>query len=815
MTQEKLPLHAVRVLDLTDGFGELTTRYLADLGADVVRVEWDAQSASRTHEPVVRGTSTYHEAFNANKRSLRLDLREPEDRRVFDGLLAKVDIVVTSFAPRVLAELDLEPARLREGNPHLVAVALTHFGLTGPWRDWEATEWTHLALGGALSRSGAPGREPLLPPLDTAMHGAAVQAAWATIAAYSNRLVHGTGDVVDVSALEAVVQVLDPGYGMAGSASGGMPAADGPRGRTDSSFRYPFFQASDGAVRITILSPRQWAGMFAWLGSPEQFAGEEWVGLGHRFANSDTLYPEIQKLFSTLTRAEIISGAATHGIPAASVLLPAEILQNEHYAARGAFREIETAAGTAQVVDGLVEIDDERAGIRTPAPELGADSMAVLEEYAAARPEPEIGPFGTAPSEQPDMPFAGVRVLDFGVIVAGGEGGRLFGDLGADVIKVENQAVPDGSRQSQDGAVLSPVFSWGNRNKDSLGIDVRSEEGAALMRQLVAEADIILSNFKPGTLDRLGLGYAQLREINAGIITVESSAFGHTGPWSVNPGYGPIVRAAVGVAGLWQYHDDPSRYYDDVTIYPDHAAARAMAVAAAAALIRRRATGIGGTVRLAQTEVSLSQHAHRFAAESLQPGTTAVVGNIGAGDAPRGVYAAQGDDEWVVVDVRTDAHFRALADVTGLDAADARFASSADRAAHRTEIDDVVAPWIAERDPAAAMEVLQAAGVPAGKMTRLDELLSSPQLVAREAFQIERHPLIEREMPSEGQPATFERLPRVAVRPAPVFGQHTRAIAARLLGLDEAEIERLIDAGVLQEDRRGLAALAATAELAA
>ncbi|OLO25739.1 CoA transferase [Streptomyces sp. MNU77] len=806
MTSHALPLAGVRVLDLTNGKGELGTRLFADLGADVVRVESPGTDRSRGHGPVVDGVGLYHQVFNANKRSVALDLRRAEDRAEFLGrLVPGADICLTSLTPAEQAALGIEPATLLEHNPALVAVSLTDYGLTGPYRDRVGTEWTHLALGGVLSRSGDPGREPLMPPLDLAMQTAAVQAAWAALAAYWNRLETGAGDTVDVSVFESVVQGIDPGWGMAGSATGGVPAADGPRGRIDDGHKYPFFPCADGAVRLTLLSPRQWQGMFAWMGSPAEFADDRWNSLVTRFRESHVLYPAIGAMLRPKTRARIVAEAQRYGVAAAAVLTPREVAGNEHFAARGVFTRPPLAPGgrPVTVVDGLMEIDGVRAGHRGAAPEIGRDTAEVLADQAGRRPAPE--PVTAAPR----APFAGLRVLDLGVIVAGGEAGRLFGDLGAEVLKVENLAAPDGSRQSMDGSAITPVFAWGNRNKLGFGLNVKDPRGRDLFLRLAAGSDVILSNFKPGTLHKLGISYEQLKEINPGIVVVESSAYGHTGPWSGNPGYGPLVRAATGVTGLWRYPEDEHRFQDDTTIFPDHVAARVAAIGALAKLVQRRGTAAGGTVHLAQTEVVLGQHAHVFAAESLAPGITVAHGNTGPGDAPRGVYPAAGDDEWLVVDVQGDEQWRSLAEVTGLDAA--RFPDAASRAAHREEIDAHLTAWSSALAPEEGTRRLQRAGVPAAKMTRITEFPDDPHLIARGTFRTAVHPLVGRPMPSENLPALFGRMPDPELRPAPLLGQHTREVAARLLGLGEAELDELFAAGVLQSDPRTAGLLAAAA----
>jgi crotonobetainyl-CoA:carnitine CoA-transferase CaiB-like acyl-CoA transferase len=166
----------------------------------------------------------------------------------------------------------LGPDQLASVNPRLVHVSITDFGRTGPLRDWHGTSDVHLALSGALARSGLPGREPLLPPEYLVYASAAVQVAWTTFLAYYHRLETGHGDHVDFSVLEALVQNFDPGFGIGGSARGALSPSDLPRGRPDARQLYPIFPCADGWVRLCMLSSQQWRGMWRWLGEPEEFA---------------------------------------------------------------------------------------------------------------------------------------------------------------------------------------------------------------------------------------------------------------------------------------------------------------------------------------------------------------------------------------------------------------------------------------------------------------------------------------------------------------------------------------------------------------
>jgi len=479
-----------------------------------------------------------------------------------------------------------------------------------------------------------------------------------------------------------------------------------------------------------------------------------------------------------------------------------EVLATEHFAARRAFTELPVSpARRVLVPNGLVEIDGVRAGLRSAAPAPGEHTAEILGQLPggqAAPPEPPNGPAADAGTMRP---LNGVRVLDLGVIVVGAELGRLLADLGAEVIKVENRAFPDGSRQSMTGELISPPFALGHRNKTSFGVNLRDPRGRELFLRLAAVSDVVLSNFKPGTMESLGLGYDDLAEVNPGIIVADSSAFGPTGPWGRRMGYGPLVRASSGLSDLWRYPGIDDSYSDASTIFPDHICARVGAIAVVAKLVERRRTGQGGTVSIAQAETILTELSVEIAQESLQPHPVTAVGNAIAGDAPRGVYQCAGDDEWAVITIRNDADFAALAKVIGQPqlAGDPRFAAADGRVAHRAELDAVVAAWAVGRSPRQAAAELQAEHVPAGPMQRVMEYPADPHLRERRFLTRMRHPLIAEPMLAERASAVYELTPDAPLAPAPLAGEHTREIARRLLGLSPQEIKELIAEGVLEE----------------
>ena len=792
--RDPLPLHGVRVLDLTIGALGVVGRTLRELGADVVRIEPRRGGADRNQGPSVAGIALDFAAANLGKCGVALDLNIAADRQAFETLISGADILIENTRPGSPEAKILDVAALHARHPSLVVLSVSDFGATGAYAQWQATDPVLHALSGGLSRSGIPGRAPLLPPGELAIQCAASQGVFVVLCAYLNRLQTGRGDLLDLSLLDASYHALDPGYGMSGSATGGAPANKLPRGRAERRFLYPIFRCADGFVRLCILAPRQWRGMFEWLGRPDQFADPSFNNMLVRYKSPD-LIPHIARFFAGQTQAELEAAGRKYGVPTAAVLSLETALETDHMVARKAILRLALAPGVSPLMpNGMMEIDGERAGLKGPPPAIGQDQDAVLGAYAGPRPMHAVA----APSGARILPFKGLKVLDLGVIVVGAEQSRLLADLGADVIKVENAAFPDGNRQTR-GEKISITFAAGHRNKRSLGLNLRDPEGKALFLQLAADADVIFSNFKPGTLQSLGLAPETLMQLNPRLIMADSSAFGPTGPWSGRMGYGPLVRAAAGLTLQWHYDGEPDSFSDFMTIYPDHACGRVGAAGVVALLIRRLRTGRGGVVSVAQAEVMLSHMSAQVAAVTAAAKGYTLQGCPGR-DAPWGAFPCAGDDEWCVVSVRGDADWQALCGVIGRAdlGSDPSLATAQGRAGQRARVDDALATWLIERSPHDAMNALQSAGVPAGAMLRVVELPATAYYVDRGLFRLFDHPFLPEPVYMETAPVRSEHLADPPDLPAPLQGQQTIEIARERLGLSEADIGRLLEAKVLE-----------------
>jgi crotonobetainyl-CoA:carnitine CoA-transferase CaiB-like acyl-CoA transferase len=790
-TSETSPLEGVRVLDFADGALGAVGRALAELGADVVRVEPPGGAAERREGPSVGGMSLAFAAANLGKRAIELDLSRSADIQQLDRLAASADILIESTTPGSAAAAALDWRGLRDRHPGLVILSMPSFG-EGAFAEWRASDAVLHALSSELARSGSPGREPLLPPGEIALQCAAAQGAYAVLIAYLRRLSTGEGGRIELSLLEAVTQSLDPGYGIGGTATAGVPASQLPPGRPDVAQYYPIIRCADGYVRLSILAARQWQGMFEWMGRPAEFADPAFNLNKNRFASS-TLLPAMAAFLAPMTRAEIEKEGERRLIPASGVFGLAETLASEQITTCEALRSFEVAPRvSAAFLNGLCEIDGCRAGPRRGPPLAPTEAASIEADWsdprAAGEPEAEA---------DPSRPLKGIRVLDLGVIVVGSECGRLLADYGAEVIKIENSAFPDGTRSA--APPLSPGFAAGHRNKLGLGLNLRDPRGRALLLQMAAKSDVVLSNFKAGTLASLGLAPELLLQHNPRLIVVESSAFGANGPWNKRMGYGPLVRALAGLTMRWRYPDRSDSFCDAMTAYPDNVSSRVAITAVLALLARRHRTGRGGAIGSSQMEIMLAHMGGEVPSADLRRQGIEVGGGPVL-DAPYGVYRCAGEDEWCVVSIHGDAEWRALCSAIERPdlAADQTLATSAGRDAQRDTIDAAVAAWTARRTPDETMRRLQSAGVPAGAMLRVSELPQFGFFHEREFFQLLAQPQHAAPVVVDNAPLRSEGIARPPLRPAPLLGEQTRPVIREVLGLSDEEIDALLDQKVLE-----------------
>jgi benzylsuccinate CoA-transferase BbsF subunit len=412
-------------------------------------------------------------------------------------------------------------------------------------------------------------------------------------------------------------------------------------------------------------------------------------------------------------------------------------------------------------------------------------------------------PSPAAPGPDGEGIFAGLNVLDFTWAAAGPIITKQLSDNGATVLKIESSSHPDSVRlgapfkDAKPGLNRSGFFADFNSSKLSVAVDMRSAEGREIVLRMAAWADVVAENFRPGVMDRWGLGYERMRDLNPRLIYVSSSLYGADGPWSGLAGFGAQGAAAAGIHGLTGWPDRPPALPKGA--YTDSTSPRYAMSALVAALVWRERTGLGQRIELSQVESTVEI----LAAQLLEYQLTGVApdraGNAMAGRRLHAVLPCAGDDRWIAVEVRTDAEWEGLLEVlTGYgDTGPLRKLSAVESLERPAETERMVASITATADRFELMERLQAVRVPSGVVLSGADLLADQRLRSHGHFWTLDHAEMGT-LDYNGPAYRFERTPSRLTSAAPLLGEHTDEVMRTVLGLDAAEIQRLHQEGVLQ-----------------
>lgn len=394
--------------------------------------------------------------------------------------------------------------------------------------------------------------------------------------------------------------------------------------------------------------------------------------------------------------------------------------------------------------------------------------------------------------------LAGLRVLDFCWVGAGALVTKLLAEHGADVIKVESRARPDNLRVAPpfrpgvEGLDASGYFASRNNDKRSLALNMQHPRSRELARTLAIRCDLVTNNFRPGVMERWGLGYEELSALNPSLIYLSMPMNGSSGPDSQAIGFGSTIAAQAGLVHLSGRADrDP---IGTGTHYPDHIPSPGHAlVALLAAIWQREQTGRGRLIELSQLESTVSLLGPAVVAMSNGAERAVRNGNRVAAHSPSGVFRCNGDDEWVALAARDDLEWQALADVLGRPelAGDPRFATLSARKANEDELETLIAALVASWKHEELARALQARGVPASPVLSSKDLLEDEHLRARGFWRTLDHPVMG-EITSPSAPFKGAGARTGPERPAPLIGEHTREIARSLLDLADADIDALI-----------------------
>ncbi|HXR50720.1 MAG TPA: CoA transferase [Steroidobacteraceae bacterium] len=656
----------------------------------------------------------------------------------------------------LLADAGVSRAELERINPGLIHVSVSPFGSTGPRARWRGGELVASAMGGVLRLTGEPDRPPVKEAFDACTFHADMAAAAGAMAAHYSRGSTGRGQHVDVSIQEVA-------FGRCVNSILVWQFERRKLHRVGGALNYGratvrcIWPLADGWCFHSLMTGRFGAtanqALSDWIdeaGLPNPLRGVDWLTY-----NRSTLDPAlraeweaaIDRFFRTRTVAEIRGEGRRRGTNACAIATPADVLADVHLAAR--------------------DFWEERAGLRAPR------RFALIREGVAG------APVAAGRARRPG-PLAGVRVLDFSWALVGSITTKILGDLGADVIKVESRTRPCLSRIDVQVAASKagdfddkPWFAHLNSSKRSLALDMKRPESREVLEPLIEWADVIVENFSPGTMAKLGLDYEALAKRNPGIVMVSGSVYGQSGPLAQEWGVDGTGAALSGRTYLTGWPDrDP--VIPGCVPYGDVIVPYVMAACAAAALQRRRETGHGAHVDASMYEICVQQMwpAIRDAQLGSPPQRT---GNADAGSYRQDVFPAAGEDRWIAISVSTAAQWSRLCELAG---------------------GEDIAAWTRSLPEREAVETLQAEGIAAGVLQDIQDLMEDdPGLAKRGALMDIEHARLGR-FGHVRTPISFSR-DRIEAFRAPNLGEHSREIAG-LAGMDAGRFESLESLGVFR-----------------
>jgi crotonobetainyl-CoA:carnitine CoA-transferase CaiB-like acyl-CoA transferase len=819
-------LDGYRVLDLTDARGLLAGRLLADLGADVVIAESGTGSTARAQPPLLeqdgKRYSFYWETYGANRRGVVYDPSTTVGRAFIRDLVLAADVVVESAGPNCQADLGVDLVEVLARSPSLIWCSISAFGLDGPKAHYEDADLVVWAAGGPLAPhldAGATGRPPLRISTPQAYLHASADAAAGILVALAERATTGRGQRVDVSA-QAALGVATLGRALAAAVEG--EPRPGSTQRPDvpstSSRGSTKWRAKDGLIEFNFavgpLAGRFTNAMVRWMRDEGVDVGPmaDWdfatlpLELESGAVTTDQIEQGRQmvaRFLAAKTRVEAIEAAVSRKVLSVGILDVSDIGRSHHFQDRGFWVTLGEGPDRITVPGPFASVDRGAFEIHRAAPGLGEHTAEVAAEWMSAPSPRRPAAIGAVRRR----PLDGVKVVDLSWALAGPLVGRSLADFGAMVVRVESSERIDALRLlppfccAVQDREASAVYGSTNAGKLGMCLDLAAAEGREVLRDLASWADVLIESFSPGTLERWGMGPAELRVVNDRLIVLRTTLCGQSGPWSRLAGFGDAGSALAGFQNLVGWPDrDP---IGPLGPYTDYVGPRFSLLGVLAALDWRAASGQGCVLDVSQVEAGIWFLAPELA-EWFATGTVAQRnGNRDRFYAPHGVYPCKPDlgagASWVAIAVRDDRDWKALTDEMGRAdlATDSRFSRRVDRIGACQELDGVIGDWTASMGADEVERRLQAGGLPAHRVSTSADFCSDPQLAHRGHLLRLPHPDLG-EVVVEGPRYRLSETPGVVSRHAPRLHEDTDYVLTKILQYDDHRIAALRHAGVLR-----------------
>ncbi|MBN1367071.1 MAG: CoA transferase [Dehalococcoidales bacterium] len=811
-------LSDLRVLDLTYSEGHLCGQILAALGADVVKVEPPNGDPKRLSPPFVHDIqgpdrSLNWLSYNTGKRSLTLGLNNDSDKKLFKKLASKSDIILESFEPGYLDSLGIGYDALSKINPGFIMTSITPFGQKGPFSTYKGPDLVIQAMGGTLYEQGDSDRPPLRVSVPQGYVLASADAAEGTMIAYHHKSETGRGQHVDASAMDSIVWMICTNLPF--TIENGEPTGRiGNTTRLGAGVPAPcIWECKDGFVTYVILGGQvgwrtnlhlaQWmAEENAAINFMKNRNWAEWDRAKASREDIEDLIKAIGTFFKSHTKDELQLEALKRDIQLYKVSEMPDLLQSEQLKSREFWYKINDETLNESIVypGAFAKLSLTPLIQLHRAPSVGENNAEIIREMEAYHDPTEL----QLPDRQyPKEALSGLKVL---ACVTAGVGPMLVGNLathGATVITIESQRYPDVTRtmglckDKIPGVNRAWVYAYTNPNKYNVSIDLKNPKSAELKKRLVAWADVIVDNFRPGVMDNWGLSYNDIKVINPRAVVVSSSQQGQTGPYRTFAGAGPHL---VGYSGITSLSGWPDRPPISIGPYPDFIAPRFANAAIMAALEVVKKTGKGQFIDVAQLEAAVHFITPAVLDFTINGRVQTRNGNKSFCGAPHGVYRCKGTDNWCAIAVFDDKEWDSFCSVLGAPdwTNNDKFKDFAGRKQYEDELNKLVEEWTSNRDADDVMKTMQEAGIAAGRVRSTMELVNCPSLESRHYWWKVNHPEMGEITIPGAVSYLLSKTPYKITMPAPCLGEHTFYVCSNILGMSDEEIIALDHEGVLK-----------------
>lgn len=822
-----------KVIDLTTSEAWSCGKWLADLGADVIKIEPPGGDPGRRQAPYAHHSPNAENGLrwqfmNMGKRSLVLDFHSLQDRKIFLKMVREADAVIESYPRGWLDQRGLGYSVLRQINPRLVFTSISPFGRRGPYADYQSSDLILSALSGAMYLSGDEDRPPVrvsVPQYD--LQGASEGCVSTIIGLYHGQKT-GQGQYIDVSSqLASVRSLMNATQFFHGEGKivrrHGSEVEIGP-------IKWPsIFEASDGHVCIMLAGGKlggvSLQGFMDWareeLEIPSVLDGMDWSVFSIRKAAFDPAqHPQIKALRDTLsalflnhTKEELYDRAVKERLLLAPVSTVEDIRSDAQLKDRDYFVPVTQYEGDVISYPGRwALLSKTPLSVGRRAPMIGEHN----EEILAALPSDSVPvkPAATAlltPKQniKPNV-FEGLKVWDMSWVGVGPLTSRYLADHGAAVIRLDSTASLDFLRtvppykDNKSGPNRAMFYSDFNCSKLGLGLNMRRPEAQSIAYQLAMWADVVIESFTPGNMAKWGMSYETLKKGNPGLVMLSTCMQGQTGPRASYPGFGNLMAA---MSGYWHITGWPDRGPVPVYgAYTDFVAQRFTTSALISALDSRRRSGAGQFIDVSQYEAALQFLGPEILDYEINGEVVNRNGNDSDLMAPHGVYPCLDEviedgikkDNWIAIAVKDDEQWRCLKDIMGNP--DWSQKKSLQHLQGRKENSDLVnaklAKWTRHFKANDLFHRLQPK-VAAGVVNTCKQLNSDPQLKHRQYFTELNHSLMGN-IPYNGAQAIFSNANNTPRKASPCIGEDSVEVLTRYLNMTEGDVAALIDDDVVQ-----------------